>query len=165
MEVGIGGHEGFDAFEVTGCDGLPYLTGCFEVIDVVLELGPAWEPVLAGNLELRIGQGLRCAGTDEVLGLITKMSEIRAFGKLHWRNPFFMPVVRMFGRKVFRTKRSLEGWASTLSADRLRPSRRFDNSTRREVRPDERRCLKLTLCPYPSDSLYLAPTGLIDVPL
>ena len=29
----------------------------------------------------------------------------------------------MFGRKVFRTKRSLEGWASTLSADRLRPSR------------------------------------------
>ena len=47
---------------------------------MLLELGPAWEAVLSGNLELGVGQGGSCAGTDEILGLVTKMSEIRAFG-------------------------------------------------------------------------------------
>ena len=83
MEVGIGSHERFDALEITGSDGQLYLTGRFEAIDVVLQLGPAGETVLARDLKLGSGQGGSCAGTDEILGLVTKMSEIRAFGKLH----------------------------------------------------------------------------------
>jgi hypothetical protein len=49
---------------------------------VLLQLGPAWETVLPGDLELSVAQGGGRAGTDEILGLVTKMSEIRAFGKL-----------------------------------------------------------------------------------
>ena len=62
---------------------MPEFAGLFERLDVLLELGPAWEPVVAGGLKLGGGQGGSCAGTDEILGLVTKMSEIRAFGKLH----------------------------------------------------------------------------------
>ena len=63
--------------------GLPEFAGLFERLDVLLELGTACETVLAGDLELGVGQGGSCTSTDEILGLVTKMSEIRAFGKLH----------------------------------------------------------------------------------
>ncbi len=54
-----------------------------ERLDVLLKLGPAWESILAGNLDLGVSEGCSCSGADEIPGLVAKMSEIRAFGKLH----------------------------------------------------------------------------------
>src|SRR5215472_16701767 len=68
---------------------------------MLLEFGPVWEAILPGDLKLRFGQGRGGARTDQVLGLITKMSEIWAFGKLHGRNPFQCPVSACSGERRF----------------------------------------------------------------
>src|SRR5262249_34092936 len=82
-EAGIGGEEGVYTHEVIPADGLPEFPGLLDRLDVLLQLGPTGKAVVAGQLELGGGQGGGCAGTDEILGLVTKMSEVRALGKLH----------------------------------------------------------------------------------
>jgi hypothetical protein len=92
VEVQVGSHEGFDAFEVASRDGLSNLTHRFEAVDIVLEFGPAWETILTSDLELSGGQGGSCAGPDESLSLVAKIPEVGTIGKLHERNPFHCPV-------------------------------------------------------------------------
>jgi hypothetical protein len=82
-EVGVSRQERVYAREVIPADGLPEFAGLFERLDVLLQLGPAWETVVAGQLKLGGSQGGGYAGTDQILGLVTQMSETRAFGKLH----------------------------------------------------------------------------------
>ena len=78
-----------------------YLTRRFEAIDIVRELGPAWEIVLTGDLELSGGQSSSCAGTDESLSLVAEMAEVGTIGKLHERNPFHCPVSARSGERCF----------------------------------------------------------------
>jgi hypothetical protein len=59
------------------------------------ELGPAWKAVPPGDLKLRIGKSWGRAGMNEVFGLIVEMGEVGTIGKLHERNPFHLPCVRM----------------------------------------------------------------------
>jgi hypothetical protein len=91
-EFGVGSQEFLDALEVVGTDGLLELTCRFEAIDMVLELGPAWETELARDLELSVGQGGGGAGTNQVFGLIAKMAEVGTIGKLHERILSICPV-------------------------------------------------------------------------
>src|SRR5262249_35288992 len=81
LKLGIGVHKLLDERRIAGADRLLQLTGLFERLHLLLELGPAWEAIPLGDLKLRVCQGGCGAGTDEVLGLITQMSEIRALGK------------------------------------------------------------------------------------
>ena len=62
-----------------------------------LELRPTRKSVATRDLELRIGDRLRRAGLEQILGLILQMAEIGAFGKRAvrfwwnrsaWRPPF-----------------------------------------------------------------------------
>src|SRR5262249_19870996 len=82
-QFGVGCQKFSDKHEIVGVDGLFQLTGHFEAIDVVLEFGPAWETILASDLELGVGKSGGDAGTKQIFGLVAKMTEIGTFGKLH----------------------------------------------------------------------------------
>ena len=107
---------------VFGSDRFAELAGRFECFDVTLELGPTGKSIVAGKLELGGGQGGCGAGAHEVLGVVAEMAEIGAIGKLHGEIPSSCPVSACSGEGVSH-KTKLGGWASTLSADRMRPSR------------------------------------------
>jgi hypothetical protein len=83
MERRVGCEKGLNAIEVLGTDGLEQLTRSLKQLYVMLQLRPVGKAVVASDLELGVGQGGSCASTDKILGLVTKMSEIRAFGKFH----------------------------------------------------------------------------------
>ena len=56
---------------------------------------------MAGDLELGVGQGGSCATTDEILGLVTKMSEIRAFEEVACEILSICPVSACSGERCF----------------------------------------------------------------
>src|SRR5215472_16890288 len=97
-----------------------------------LELGPTRKPVEACDLELRIGERCRPACSEQVLGLITQMAEIGTIRKRLWGPVWFGRHSDLLSsnrprphnwaeRRLLRLE--TERWASTLSADRMRPSR------------------------------------------
>ena len=98
-----------------------------------LELGPTRKPVETCDLELRIGERCRPARFKQILGLVLQMAEIGAIGKSLWvpvvdsvdiATSFHGTARRPHNRAERRLLRfQTERWASTLSADRMRPSR------------------------------------------
>jgi hypothetical protein len=71
------------------------LARLFERLDLLLELRPAWEAVLSRDLKLCVGNSWGGTGTDEGFGLIAEMAEVGTIRKLHERNPFHLPGVRI----------------------------------------------------------------------
>src|SRR5262249_44975064 len=81
MELRIASHHPLGPLDVVGVDGLlepPYRLQGF---DVGLELGPAPEAVLPGDLKLGVGQRRRMACPEQVLGLIFEMPQVGMLGK------------------------------------------------------------------------------------
>src|SRR6266436_2823663 len=104
-------------------------------MDVGLQPGPARKPIPLGNLELRLAHRTGVACFEQVFCLIFEMSEMGTIGKRAEK-------VRRIGRhsdplsskrplSALRAKRRFAKtvvyrWASTLSADRMRPVRCAD---------------------------------------
>ena len=63
------------------------------------KLRPAWEAMLARDLKLCVSKSCGSAETKQSLCLVAEMSDIWTIGKLHERNPFYLPVVRITGAK------------------------------------------------------------------
>ena len=68
-------------------------------------------------------KGVQSAGGSSRRDVIAEMAEVGTIGKLHERNPFRLPGVRINRAKGVSLMATTQGWASTLSADRMRPSR------------------------------------------
>ena len=82
VETGVRVQEGFDAIEIVGGDGRLELADLFERLNLLLQLGPACEAVLPGNLKLGVGKRRRLARSEQVLGLILEMPQVGMLGKL-----------------------------------------------------------------------------------
>src|SRR5262249_39663562 len=98
------------------------------------ELGPARKAVLPGNLKLCVGKRCRLACSEEILGLILKMPQIRMLGKVAGRSlrgarhGTFFPCgagCPQGGVEEVSDGDQTAGGASTLAADRMRPVRRI----------------------------------------
>ena len=132
MQRRVARHHGLDAIDVVGVDSLLELPDLLQGVDVSLELRPARKPVETRDLELRIGDRRRGAGLEQVLGLVLQMAEIGAVGKRAWclwvidRHGDLLSSKRpLSAHRAERRWRRLDAdrWASTLSADRMRPLR------------------------------------------
>jgi hypothetical protein len=82
-KCGVGGQERVDAREVVGSDRLAEFACLRERFDMLLQLGPAWEAVLSGDLQLCFGESAGSAGPNEVLGLVAKIAQVRTIRKRH----------------------------------------------------------------------------------
>jgi hypothetical protein len=90
---------------------------------VQFKLRPAWEAILARDLKLCGSKNWGSAETEQSLFLVAETSDIRTIGKLHERNPVYLPVVRIIGRKgIFANDVVLEAELYP-AADRMRPLR------------------------------------------
>ena len=132
MQRRVARHHGLDANDVVGVDSLLELPDLLEGVDVSLELRPARKPVETRDLELRIGDRCRRAGLEQVLGLVLQMAEIGTVGKRAWRplrisrqSDLLSSKRPVSAHRAERRWRRLDAdrWASTLSADRMRPLR------------------------------------------
>src|SRR5439155_1267695 len=121
-----------DANNIVGVDSLLELPDLPERFDVSLELRPTRKPVEKRDLELRISDRCRRAGLEQILGLVLQMAEIGAVGKTAWRRLRISRHSDLLSSKgplsAHRAERRLRRlnavrWASTLSADRMRPLR------------------------------------------
>src|SRR3954449_11686974 len=97
------------------------------------EPGPTREAVVIGNLKLRPGKRRRLTCLEQVPGLVFEMPQVGKFRKLTARfrrsrgHDYLLSVhcpmsATRAGRRL--GLQSSDRWASTLSADRMRPVRR-----------------------------------------
>ena len=132
VELRVARHEALDLLQVVGVDGQLELPGELQRFDVRLELGPAREAVLPGDLELRLRERLGLAGLEQVFGLVLEMAEVGVLGELargffgvagHGNLLSVGARCPHDGPKEGSCGYAASRWASTLSADRVRPVR------------------------------------------
>ena len=104
VETGVRVQEGFDAIEIVDGEGMLELADLFERLNLLLQLGPACEAVLSGDLKLCISKSRDSARPDKVFSLVAQMAEVGTIGKLHERNPFHCPVSAFSGERCFAKK-------------------------------------------------------------
>ncbi len=84
----IARHQRLDAIDVVGVDRLFELPYFLEGLDVRLELRPAREAILPGDLELCVRDRGRLSARAQIPGLVLQMTEIGTFGQRHGETPF-----------------------------------------------------------------------------
>jgi hypothetical protein len=114
-------------------DGFFELPSFFEQIDMSLELGPTSETIRASNLKLGVGEGLGTASIYQVLRLVFQVAKIgairedaRSVGQLVRHSELLSckrPLSTLRAERSFAKAQVCSRWASTLPADRMRPSR------------------------------------------
>ncbi len=140
----VAGHHVHDTRDVVGVDCLLELPELLEGLDMSLELGPTRKSIETCDLKLGIGERCGRAGLEQILGLVFEVAQIRTVGKRAWclvrisRHSDLLsskrPVSAQSGRKKV-AEIETERWASTLSADRMRPLTRKDPIMRLGERP------------------------------
>jgi hypothetical protein len=74
-------HHALDLSQVFGVYGGFQLAHLAEGFDMRFQFGPAREPVLAGDLELGLREGLRVPPAEEILGLEPQVTQVWTFGQ------------------------------------------------------------------------------------